>query len=185
MRPPPGNHAARRALALAAFGVAAALFASPARADPPDPSRYVDPAYEPAAHGGLPYATYLRLTRGGFRRSTGMMVTGIVLVSVGATTMAVGSSAYAAASGCNDQIPNLEGDFGQSCSSRTGHATGMAILLAGSIAAGLGIPLWIVGATDVPWAESAANERVPARLGLVPAITPVAAGRGVALTWQF
>lgn len=180
---------APRALVLAAIG-AAALTTSAARAEPkappPDPSLYIDPKYNPDAHGGLPYATYLRVTRGQFRRSTGMMVTGIVLVGLGSSTMALGTGIYAAAHGCSADSPPFAGGGGQSCSARPGQVSGMAILLTGTIATVLGIPLWVVGASDVPFAESGVNERVPARSArLVPVITPAVTNRGVALTWQF
>jgi hypothetical protein len=120
-----------------------------------------------------------------------MMVTGIVLVGAGSTAMAVGTGVYAAARACGADVPpvasrGFDGGFSDpSCASRQGQMSGMAILIAGTIATGLGIPLWIAGASEVPWAESAKDDRTPASARLVPVITPAAAGHGVALTWHF
>ena len=188
----------------AALGISAV---SPAGAEPPpakvekpareltvNPADYIDPSYDPAAHGGLPYAAYLRMTRGTARRSTGMMVTGIVLTSVGATAMAIGTAVAAASKRCNDRgdFPVPEPGFGGRevgtlCSRGAGYTSGLAFLLAGTISAGFGVTLWALGGTHVPWAESSASsERArPAWAQLVPAMSPATVGRGVALTWSF
>jgi hypothetical protein len=112
----------------------------------------VEPPYDPAEHGGLAESVWLRATRGTARRSSGMMGTGIGLVGLGALLMGVGTGVYLGDNGC----------LGSNNSCNAGHGTGMAVLSAGLIAAGLGIPLTIYGATDVPRAESGSAFRGPA-----------------------
>lgn len=182
------------------LGAALALAAAPAYAEAPkapkaeeDPSLYVDPSYDPAAHAGLPYGTYLRMTRGTGRRSSGMMATGIVFTGVGAIGMALGTGLYATAH-C-DSIPGVDirDDSGGSsssarCTHGPGHTMGVAILVAGTLFAAVGIPLWVLGGSQVPWVEAAgANERArPSTWArLVPEVAPAAVGRGVDLTWRF
>jgi hypothetical protein len=169
---------------------AIALPPAAARADEakplPDPSWYVDPSYDPSAHGGLPYATYLRMTRGTARRSTGMMATGIVLTGVGVSTLAIGTGLYVADHCSQSTVFTPDGSFNR-CSQRPAQFTGMAIMVTGTITMALGLPLWIAGASQVPWAEaSGANDRAaPKWARLVPAVTPATAGHGVALHWRF
>ncbi|MFT3771893.1 MAG: hypothetical protein QM820_41320 [Minicystis sp.] len=213
MRPGSSTLTARVLPRLGGLAVAAALGLSAAAAHaeppaakvtkpekeaaPPDPSIFVDPSYDPAAHGGLQYTQYLQMSRGTARRSSGMMVTGIVIASVGAVGMASGTAVFATSGRCfGGDFPTSPefGSSGQLCSHGGGRTSGMALLLAGTIAATMGVTLWVLGATHVPWAESSArDERArPQWARLVPGITPVlearpgpTAGRGVELTWQF
>lgn len=197
----------RRAVALAAIAVVLAG-SSPAAADPPSippapplaaappalalPSApAAEPLYDPAAHGGLPLGAYLRMTRGTRRRSTGMMIAGILLTSVGLVGMGTGTGVFAAAGSC-DRSPMLlsEGDSfggGFTCGTHAQRTTGMSVLLASAITVGLGVPLWILGASDVPWQEGATlRGPLPSRptwAQLVPGIAP--GPRGVSLAWRF
>jgi hypothetical protein len=61
----------------------------------------------------------------------------------------------------------------------------MAMLLAGTIGVVLGIPLWVLGGADVPWAEAAQNHAPsrPAWAAAAPAI--VGAPGGAGLAWRF
>ncbi|APR78151.1 Hypothetical protein A7982_03498 [Minicystis rosea] len=186
------------------LGGALGLSVAPARAEPPptqikepvrtltlNPADYIDPAYDPAAHGGLSYASYLAMTRGTARRSTGMLITGILLTSLSATAMGLGTAVFATSGRCND-----DGDFpvspggrtvGTVCSTGSGHTVGMAFLMAGTIGVAIGLPLWILGGTHVPWAESSASSERgrPASARLVPTLAPATTGHGVNLTWRF
>lgn len=186
-----------RALAPGVVTLALALSASAAHAAPPDaqiakpaedPQAYDDPSYDPSAHGGLPYAHYLRMSRGTARRSTGMMATGIVLSGLSATMLAAGSAVYVAGSNCQSTFFGIDtGVRGVPCGHGTGHTSGMAMLLAATIGAAIGIPLWVLGGTQVPYREaSGANDRAaPSWARLVPGVAPTAASRGVELTWRF
>lgn len=191
----------RAALRLGAVALGAALTfsAAPARAAPPepqvkappeDPERYNDPTYKPAEHGGLSYVSYLRMTRGTARRSTGMMIMGIVLSGLSATVLGVGMGVYVNGNSCRSDAPILRDDFfGGSCSGHAAHTTGMAMLLSGTIGAAIGVSMWVVGGTHVPWLDVAGQgHRAPPRwLALVPSVSPsvVDRSRGVGLTWQF
>jgi hypothetical protein len=120
---------------------------------PVAPLPLVEPLYDPSKHAGLTEAAWLRATRGTGRRSTGMMVAGIILDGVGALLMLTGTVVYVNG---NDQPC---GAGGQSpvvlpCSSTTNHVTGMALLASGVIGLGLGLPLTFYGAADVPRAEA-------------------------------
>lgn len=184
-------------VAAAALALALALPALPARADTPGPAAQapsqpvIDPAYNPAAHGELSYAAYMLMSRGTRRRSTGMMVAGIIISSLGAVAMGAGTGIYFSRAGCDDLSPRfpggIEGDFGSpnECNRGATRTAGMAIVIAGAIGAALGVPLWILGASDVPWAEAAGqNERAPAKPSwarLVPMIQPTQRGVGLAI----
>ena len=199
----------RRAVALAAIAVVLAG-SSPAAADPPStppppplaappaalallsaPAPAAEPLYDPAAHGGLSYGAYLRMTRGTRRRSTGMMIAGILLTSVGLVGMGTGTGVFAAAGSCDQlQFLRAEGDSfggGFTCATHAQRTTGMSVLLASAITVGLGVPLWILGASDVPWQEGATLRGPlpsrPAWAQLVPGIAPEP--RGVSLAWRF
>jgi hypothetical protein len=151
--PPPAPPAARPA--------APPVTTTPATPAPaPTPAEPVyDPPYEPSQHGGLPESVWLRATRGTARRSTGMMGTGIGMIGLGATLMSVGTAVYAGDNGCQG--------FNNTCNG--GHGTGMALLISGLIALGLGIPLTIHGATEVPRAESgSARVVLPLTIGVAP-----------------
>jgi hypothetical protein len=167
------------------LGAALGAIASPASAQqapaatPPDaaapaadPPR--EPPYDPATHGGLPYGTYLRATRGRGLASPGMMVVGILLVGAGNAFMGVGTGMYASAGSCTARSP--EGaDLG--CSTSANHTSGMAVLIAGTVFLGIGIPLWVMGETPVPRVEAAS----------VPSLAPtVRVGPlRAALSWSF
>jgi hypothetical protein len=183
----PGPIAAITALL---FGVAVGTFASPSPAQqaidggyapkPPAPAPAtasaadppVEPVYDPAAHGGLPYGTYLRATRGRGLQSPGMMIMGIILVGVGNIVMGVGSAVYASAGSCGDAI-TPDGSPSNTCPTGPGHTSGMAILIAGTLGTALGVPLWVLGATPVPRVEAASVPEL--RVG----------PRGAMLTWSF
>jgi hypothetical protein len=186
---------------------ALALAAAPAQAEPPlapkAPRFEVDPAYQPAAHGGLPYGTYMLMSRGTRRRSTGMMVSGIVITALGAVAMGTGTGIYFRSSDCSngDSPVGLREEFIEPvCNNSAIHKAGLAIMLTGLITSSLGVPLWILGATDVPWAEAAGkNERAPLQpfgrapspeglqapswARIVPTVAP--AHKGVTFAWRF
>lgn len=191
-----------RRFAFLLLGAAIGLSAPSARAQPA-PSASAGPSaassanppqelgYDPSAHAGVPERAWLRMTRGKGRRSTGMMATGIVLVSLGAVFMSTGTAIYAVKPSCNNNTPFLGPGPGTSftppCPQGSAHLSGMAILLAGSIGVALGIPLWALGASDVPWAEAAglhapASAR-PTWAAAAPALTGAPGGAGLA--WQF
>jgi hypothetical protein len=126
--------------------------AKPAPAAPPPPEQ--EPAYDPSQHGGLSEGAFLRATRGTGRRSTGMMATGITFVTLGAALMASGSAVYLGANQCSGNgMTNPDGSP-QGCSVSSGQATGMALLAAGLVGLGIGIPLTIFGSADVPRIEA-------------------------------
>src|SRR4051812_11135263 len=117
-----------------------------------------DPPYDPAEHGGLSFGTWIRATRGTAQRSTGMMATGITLDSLGAILMATGTGLWVAGNHCHESFigpPTLSGNELR-CGPMTGHAPGMALVLSGTIGLGVGLPLTIYGAADVPRAEAGA-----------------------------
>jgi hypothetical protein len=202
---------ARASLLLGAALSVVAAAATPARADggavpdlraattsataPPSADDYVDPSYDPAKHGGLPYGVYLHMTRGTGRRSTGMMATGIVLVGAGVVAMATGGGVYLVAGHCNSPvIATPGGTLPQDCPTDPGRATGFAVTLAGAIGVALGIPLWVVGASDVPWMEAAGMNPAPpsstastpsTTARVAPALAPGPTPLGAGLVWRF
>lgn len=192
-----------RARAVAtALVLALALPALPANAEPPAPGPkplapsepITDPAYNPSAHGELPYGSYLLMTRGTRRRSTGMMVGGIIITALGAVAMGTGTGIYFGRGSC-DEFPraiDIDGEVSRApeCNRSAAQNAGVAILAAGAIAVALGVPLWVLGGSDVPWAEAAGrNEHTPvspaapAWARLVPVVKPT--HRGVGLAWHF
>jgi hypothetical protein len=133
----------------------------------------MEPPYDPTKHGGLSEGAWLRMTRGVARRSTAMMAIGITFIALGATLMAAGSGVYAADNNCTSA-----GGFMVPCGS--GQVTGTTLLVSGIIALGLGIPLTVHGASDVPRFES---ESVSLRITLQPFAAKGAGHAG--LTLQF
>ena len=154
----------------------------------------MEPPYDPSAHGGLPEGAWLRISRGTGRRSTGMMVTGIVITGVGAGFMAVATAIYATKGSCTDVVhPTAEGsDFESGCSSVGHHEGGLAMLIAATIGVAVGLPLWILGGSDVPWVEAASLHAPPsshlprpAWAAAAPSLTSAQAGHGAGLLWHF
>lgn len=93
------------------------------------------------------------------RRSTGMMVGGIVLLSAGGLAMVIGSSlALTSSTTCN-----FDG-FGCS-SSGDSEAAGYGVLIGGAVALAVGIPLLIYGAKKVPAQPEATAVAAPAWVG--------------------
>jgi hypothetical protein len=191
-----------RRLGFLLIGAAASLSAAPAQAQQATPARPPaaapaspvtppeEPAYEPSAHAGLSEGAWLRMTRGTGRRSTGMMATGIVFVGLGAVFMGTGTGIYASRASC-DNTPILTGDgstFTRDCPQSGPHTGGMAMLLAGSIGVALGLPLWILGGSDVPWAEAARlhTPSRPAWAAAAPALVAApGTSAGAGLAWTF
>jgi hypothetical protein len=128
-----------------------------------------DPPYEPSQHGGLQYGVWVRATRGTVRRSTGMMATGISFILLGATLMGFGTGVYATGDHCAPPSP---------CGPMPASTTGMALLGAGLVGIGIGIPLTVLGASDVPRAEAGGRASSP-RLAFSPGL------RGGGLTLHF
>jgi hypothetical protein len=164
----------------------------PAKAQPAPPVE--DPPYDPEQHGGLSYGAYIRATRGTARRSTGMMVTGIVLDVVGATMLASGTGVWVHGNSCHAEFvfsPN--GQAQQRCGPMTGHTVGMALMISGLIGLGLGLPLTVYGAAEVPRWEAAGSLDRPiprASVGFVGYEgssfgRPGLAGAGTSVTLRF
>ncbi len=78
------------------------------------------------------------------------MIGGVVLASLGALGMGIGTAVYVdSASSCTD---SFDGEFGRSnClrGSSEGKLVGMTILLSSAAVAAIGVPLWIFGAEKV------------------------------------
>jgi hypothetical protein len=189
-----------RRLGFLVIGAAVSLAAAPVHAQqtaPASPPAVApaaqppqEPAYEPSAHAGLSEGAWLRMTRGTGRRSTGMMATGIVLVGLGAVFMGTGTGIYAAKASCGDTVifTGNGNSFLSDCPQGAHQLGGMAVLVAGSIGVALGVPLWILGGADVPWAE-AAQVHAPARPAWTAA-APALVGApgtlaGAGLAWRF
>lgn len=114
--------------------------AYPAAAAPPAP------AYVPPARSGLaPPIPPAPLTEDDLpRRSIGMMVTGIVLTSLGAVTALTGAAIAGEAEKCEEE----------ECRRVNGHRFGVGLGIGGLAVIGAGIPLLVVGAQRVtPEAE--------------------------------
>jgi hypothetical protein len=132
---------------LLAFTLLAATVipARTAHADPPPPlAPRAAPVVAPA------WASPLAGTR---RRSSGVMVLGVVLASFGALGMASGTAVYAqAVGGCTTTIVggNL---IRTNCDNGAAKGVGMTMLLVGSVAAAAGVPLWVYGAEKVASTE--------------------------------
>jgi hypothetical protein len=143
------------ALSLLAPSASAQQAVAPlASAKPAPPAPVVEPPYDPSLHGGLSEGAYLRATRGTGRRSTGMMVTGITFITLGAALMAGGSAVYLGANQCSGNGRTNPDGTPQGCAVTSGQATGMALLAAGLVGLGIGLPLTIFGAADVPRLEA-------------------------------
>ncbi len=155
---------------------AVAVPAPPAAASPVRPVAE-DPPYNPAEHGYLAYSAWLRATRGTGRRSTGMMVTGIALATLGVTLLATGTGVYAGGAGC-DMQPGPNGTL--LCGAQAGLTTGLALMASGLIGLGIGLPLTFFGAAQVPRAEAGS---APPRASV--AATVVAGPQGAALRLSF
>lgn len=80
-------------------------------------------------------------------RSSGMVAAGVVLISIGATMMPIGS----VMSGNAGRSCNFD-DFGQSqgCQQSSERISGLGVLLAGAGGLAVGIPLVVLGAQKVP-----------------------------------
>ncbi|MDI3283763.1 hypothetical protein, partial [Polyangium sp. 15x6] len=86
------------------------------------------------------------------RKSTPMMIGGILATTAGIVGVLAGS---AIASTAANQIPiYCDSDFGPTiCETRadeTQQAVGYAILITGVVALGVGVPLWVIGSKRVP-----------------------------------
>ena len=125
----------------------------PALADPPPapltPSAApLAPAAAPAAYPIMP-ATWSAPLAGTRRRSSGAMVGGIVLTSLGALGMAIGTAAYVEAVGSCSEV-NVGGALvRKDCDNSGAKLFGMAMLLGSASGVGLGVPLWIYGSEKV------------------------------------
>jgi hypothetical protein len=122
------------------------LSARTALADPP-PAPLAPYAAAPAYPAqAAPWATPLAGTR---RRSPAAMVGGILLTSLGAIGMALGTGVYVDAASCADT--NVAGTVVRTnCPNRSGGKLfGMTMLLGSASGAALGVPLWIYGAEKV------------------------------------
>jgi hypothetical protein len=169
----------RRPLLPTLAGLALLASAAPARAE--EPPLPVPPSYSPADHGGLPYPVYLRMSRGTARRSTGMMVGGIIITAVGAAAQATGLGVYAS-DRCSDFAPTPDG-LSVCVQPRNQRVTGLAFMLAGTIAVAVGIPLWVIGQAQAPWAEADGRAAAPRWARILPEIAPT--GRGAELRFRF
>ena len=134
------------------------------------PPGYAPPGYvlapgygPPPGYGPQPMAPAME------RRSTGMMVGGIVLLSAGGLAMVIGSSlALTSTSSCT---------FQGFCSSNDGaQAAGYGVLIGGAVALAVGIPLLIYGAKKVPAQPDATAPTARAWIG---------APGGAGWRWQF
>jgi hypothetical protein len=143
------------------------LSSRPALADPPPapplapPAPTAPPSYAPPP--AAPWAAPLAVTS---RRSSGAMITGVVLASIGALGMGIGTAIYTDAAGsCSDSF-----EFDRaSClrSSSDGKLVGMTVLLSSAAVAAVGVPLWIFGAQKVvaPPDQQPSLRAVSVRLG--------------------
>jgi hypothetical protein len=108
-----------------------------------------------------------------------MMITGIGFLVVGASLFAAGLGVAASGAHCTPTpTPLANGGQANLCGPMTGQQTGMAILASGLIGLGLGLPMTVLGASDVPRAESGARLSAPpalARLSAPPALARLSA----------
>jgi hypothetical protein len=145
------------------------LFAArPALADPPPapltPSPAPLAAYSaPPAYPVAP-AVWAAPLAGTRRRSAGAMVSGIILTSLGAIGMAVGTASYVDAVGRCTEVTLGGSLFRQDCNNSAGKLFGMAMLLGSASGAALGVPLWIYGAEKVAIEP---DEKAPIRAAAV------------------
>jgi hypothetical protein len=129
-------------LLLASTGLlAASLPARAARAEPPL-APYAVAAPGPASAWAAPLA-------GTRRRSSGAMVGGIVLTTLGAIAMAAGTGGYVdAVAGCTAiDVNGTQARF--NCDNGGAKLAGMATLLVGAAGVAAGVPLWIFGSEQV------------------------------------
>jgi hypothetical protein len=119
------------------------------------PDYVIEPPYDPATHGGYSEGAWLRATRGTDHRSVGMMLTGIGLLVVGSTMMIAGAVVGANAEPCDPTTVTLaSGAQSTVCGPMAGRTTGTIIVTAGLIELGVGIPLTVLGASEVPRVEA-------------------------------
>lgn len=140
------------------------LSARPALADPP-PAPLV-PSAAPPSYSPAPAAPWVAPLAGTRRHSSGAMIGGIFLTSLGALGMAIGTGVYVeAAAGCSRNFDNGTGQL--SCSSSEGKLVGMTLLLSSAVGAAIGVPLWIYGAekTILPPDEQPLMRQVSVRVG--------------------
>ena len=145
-------------------GSASAQQPPPAAAPPAalPPGYYPPPPAYPQPYGQQPYGVPpLRATQ---RYSTPMMVTGIVLSSMGALVLASGTFAWFV----RDGIVCDSGSCGE-------HGADTVMMVVGGISTLAGIPLLVIGARHVPVK--------PEESALVPAIS--VSPRGASLTFKF
>lgn len=121
---------------LAVAGLATALLASSVPR-----AAYADPPFELAPPPATPK-----------RRSTGMMVAGIVLTSLGSAMLLTGAVTTGIGSSGG-------GDGGTILVA----VVGLPFMVGSTVFAGIGIPLWVVGAQPAP-AGSASAQPLPARV---------------------
>ncbi|WP_437629465.1 hypothetical protein [Sorangium sp. So ce854] len=92
------------------------------------------------------------------RRSKGMMVTGIVLTSLGAVAVIGGGLAFASA----DSSDPLDGELDYLDEGESAEDAGAALVVGGLVLAGVGIPLAIIGGRQVPVAPAKKAAAAPA-----------------------
>ena len=122
------------------------LSARPALADPP-PAPLV-PSAAPPSYAPMPAAPWAAPLAGTERRSSGAMVGGILLSSLGAIGMGIGTAIYVdSAADCSN---NFDNGFGRpDCSGSEGKLVGMTVLLTSAVGVAIGVPLWIYGAEKI------------------------------------
>ena len=92
------------------------------------------------------------------------MIGGIILTSLGALGMAIGTGVYVEAAGdCSRSFDNGR----LSCSNDEGKLVGMTLLLSSAVGVAIGVPLWIYGAekTIIPPDEQPLMRSVSVRVG--------------------
>lgn len=120
------------------------LSARPALADPP--SAPLAPLAAPPSYSPVPAAPWAAPLAGTRRRSSGAMIGGIVLTSLSAIGMGIGTAVYVDA-GCSSDFGS--GSLRSICSDSDGKLVGMTVLLSSAVGAAIGVPLWIYGAEKV------------------------------------
>lgn len=146
---------------LLASTLLASTTALPARAEPPPAP--LAPVAAPAT--APPWAAPLAGTA---RRSSGVMVGGIVLTSVGALAMAIGTGAYVdVVSSC---VVGTSGGqiFRTNCDDGSGKLGAMTALLLGAAGVVVGVPMWIYGSEKVAAKPDDAPPRPAASVVLGP-----------------
>ncbi len=166
MRPPVLPFAAVILLAPSAMAEPPARAPAPSVASaapaPPASEPVEEPPYDPAQHFGYSEGAWLRATRGTERRSVGMMITGISLTSLGLALAIAGAAVAANGSHCGkSQVQLSDGSTTTLCGPMAGASSGMAVLSAGLIGIGIGLPLTVLGAAEVPRVEASGGSRAP------------------------